>query len=82
MRILDLALTRHRETALAVDLLEALDYRAELAARTGDPAGARDFLAQAGDVPLADAERAALADTLASLDDLAATLPRADAPPA
>ncbi|WP_260191326.1 hypothetical protein [Actinophytocola gossypii] len=74
VRILDTALRRDRHTAAPGELLEALAYRAELAARTDDQAGVRAFLAQAGEVPLTDAERAAYAETLTSLDDLAATL--------
>ncbi|MFD9890311.1 hypothetical protein ACFWY9_13285 [Amycolatopsis sp. NPDC059027] len=73
--ILDNGLRRHQETATPVDLLEALAYRTELAVRTGDPAAARDFLTRAAEVPLTDAERSAVAITLASLHDLAATLP-------
>ena len=40
-RILDGALTRHRESAPATDLVEALVYGAELAMRLGDQARAR-----------------------------------------
>ncbi|CRK58782.1 Histone acetyltransferase HPA2 and related acetyltransferases [Alloactinosynnema sp. L-07] len=79
-RILDNAIQRDHATAAPVDLLEALAYRAELAARTNDPTGARGFLAQAAEIPLTDTERAALTDTLTSLRDLAATLPAADEP--
>ncbi|GAA4535501.1 VOC family protein [Amycolatopsis samaneae] len=76
-RILDNALRRAgEETAPPGDLLEALAYRAELALRTGDPAAARAFLDQASGIPLPEAERTARATTLASLDDLAATLQR------
>jgi hypothetical protein len=75
VRILDNALRRDRQTAAPVDLVSALAYRAELAVRTDDPAGARTFLAQASEVPLTEPERAALTDALASLHDLEATLP-------
>jgi hypothetical protein len=74
-RILDGALLREQSGAAPADLLEALAYRAELAARSDDPAGVRTFLARAEQVPLTDAERDALADVLTSLRDLAATLP-------
>jgi len=78
-RLLDSALRKHRETAAPADLLEALAYRAELAARAGDPAATLDFLAQAREIPLAAADRDALAATFAALDDLergcAPTLP-------
>ncbi|MEU6642322.1 hypothetical protein ABZ863_07200 [Saccharomonospora sp. NPDC046836] len=73
-RILDGALQRDGDTTTGADLVEALAYRAELAVRLDDTAGARGFLARAGEVPLTEAERASLADTLASLHDLAAIL--------
>ncbi|MGH3490685.1 MAG: VOC family protein [Actinopolymorphaceae bacterium] len=73
-RILDSALRRERDTATGADLVEALAYRAELAVRLDDTAGARDFLVQAGEVPLTDAERNSLADTTASLHDLTSAL--------
>jgi hypothetical protein len=73
-RILDNALLRDQATAAPADLLEALAYRAELAARSDDPVGTRTFLTRAEQVPLTDAEREALADTLTSLRDLGATL--------
>jgi hypothetical protein len=80
VRILDAALMRDQDTAPAADLLEALAYRAELAVRSDDAARARDLLAQADRVPLAEAERHALAATLTSLRDLAALLPPTDRP--
>ncbi|MCE7010922.1 hypothetical protein LWC34_50185 [Kibdelosporangium philippinense] len=70
VRILDAALRRDEEAASPVDLVEALAYRAELAARLDDSAGVREFVAQALEVPLTDAERATLATTLAGLQDL------------
>ncbi|GIH26183.1 hypothetical protein Aph01nite_44930 [Acrocarpospora phusangensis] len=73
-RILDNALRRDEAGAAPADLLAALAYRAELAARSDDPEGVRAFLARAERVPLTDAERETLADVLASLRDLAATL--------
>lgn len=72
VRILDIALERDQATAAPVDLVEALAYRAELAVRVDDEAGAREFLARAERVPLSDDERATLAGTLAGLRDLAA----------
>ncbi|MCG5214118.1 VOC family protein [Streptosporangium soli] len=74
-RILDNALLRDQAEATPADLLEALAYRAELAARSDDTAGVRTFLTRAERVPLTDAERDALTDTLTGLRDLAATLP-------
>ncbi len=71
VRILDIALERDQATAAPVDLVEALAYRAELAVRGDDEAGAREFLARAERVPLSDDERATLAGTLAGLRDLA-----------
>ncbi|SMC48018.1 VOC family protein [Kibdelosporangium aridum] len=71
VRILDIALERDQATAAPVDLVEALAYRAELAVRVDDEAGAREFLARAERVPLSDDERATLAGTLAGLRDLA-----------
>ena len=73
-RILDAALERNRDVAGRFELLEALAYRAELAARSGDQVAAREFLDKAADVTLTGAQRRAAADVLASLDDLAATL--------
>ncbi|RSM72390.1 hypothetical protein DMH04_42670 [Kibdelosporangium aridum] len=70
VRILDMALERDQATAAPVDLVEALAYRAELAARVEDEAGVREFSARAEQVPLSDDERAALAGTLAGLRDL------------
>jgi hypothetical protein len=71
-QILDGALERDQDTASATDLVEALAYRAELALRLDDPAAAADALARIRDIPLSEAERDGLAETLASLDDLAA----------
>ena len=76
-QILDDALARNSDTASATELVEALAYRAELAARADDPAAAVDALRRARAVPLSPAERAQLADTLTSLDDLEALVPTA-----
>lgn len=73
-RILDTALSRDADTASNVELVEALGYRAELAVRLEDTAGAREFVKRAGNIPLTDAERESLADTLASLRDIATIL--------
>ena len=70
-QILDGALEREQGTASATELVEALAYRAELALRLDDPAAAADALARIRDIPLSDADRNQLAETLASLDDLA-----------
>ncbi|MFI6291396.1 VOC family protein [Nonomuraea sp. NPDC050790] len=69
-RILDTALRRDRETAAAKDLLEALTYRAELALRADDHTAARDFLAQARQLPATEADQ----DTLTGLRDIEAAL--------
>ena len=71
--ILDQALERNGATAPATDLVEALAYRAELALRVDDTAAAASAIARARGVTLSDAERERLAETLASLDDLALT---------
>ena len=70
--ILDDALVRNGPTASAIDLVEALAYRAELALRAEDTAAATTTIARARGISLSDAERVTLAETLASLDDLAA----------
>jgi hypothetical protein len=71
-QILDGALARDQDTASAIDLVEALTYRAELALRADDHAAAADAIARALAIPLSEAERSRLAETLTSLDDLAA----------
>jgi hypothetical protein len=71
-QILDSALERHQGTASAADLLQALAYRAELAVRAEDTTTAADVLTRAAAIPLSEAERDQLAETLAGLEDLAA----------
>jgi hypothetical protein len=71
-QILDGAIDREGGTASATDLVETLAYRAELALRLDDPAAAAEALARIRDVPLSEAERERLTETLASLEDLAA----------
>ena len=71
-QILDAALERDKDTASVTDLLEALAYRAELALRVDDPAGAASALTRARSITLSEAERDKFAETLASLDDLEA----------
>jgi hypothetical protein len=73
-QILDAALERDGGTASATDRLEALAYRAELAVRLDDSAGGARTLAQARSIALSEAERDAFAETLASFDDLEASL--------
>lgn len=73
-RILDGALTRNRGSAPVTDLVEALAYRAELALRMEATTAARDALAQARTLILADTERERLSETLAGLDDLEAII--------
>ena len=70
--IVDGALARIGATALATDLVETLAYRAELALRADDTAAAATAIARARAITLSDAERVRLAETLVSLDDLAA----------
>ena len=69
--IMDGALARNGPTASATDLVEALAYRADLALRADDAAAAATAIARARGITLSDAERVNLAETLASLDDLA-----------
>jgi hypothetical protein len=73
-KILDDALQRERTTASSTDLLEALAYRAELAVRTGDNAAAANAISEARAIPMTDAECEAVAEALASLDDLSANV--------
>jgi hypothetical protein len=74
VQILDDALARYADPAPATDLLEALAYRPELAVRLKDRPGAVDALTRARSIELTEIERAALPDTIASLDDLEASL--------
>ena len=71
-QILDAALERGGDAASGADLLEALAYRAELALRVNDSAGAAAALTRARSIPLSDADRDKLAETLGSLEDLEA----------
>jgi hypothetical protein len=71
-QILDGAFERSADTASATELLEALAYRAELALRVDDSAGAAAALTRARSIPLSDADRGKVAETLASLDDMEA----------
>lgn len=75
-QILDAALERDRDSASAAELIEALAYRAELAVRADDTSAAEGALARARSLAssLSEAERGALAGTLAGLDDLEAVL--------
>lgn len=73
-KILDSALARDQHDTPPADLLEALVYRAELALRADDSARARTLLDQARAVPLNEAERRRLTETLTNIEDLAATL--------
>ena len=74
-RILDATLKREREAAHAVELVEALVYRAELALRLDDGSRARALLTEAGGIRLGDAERERLTNTLAVARKLEAALP-------
>jgi hypothetical protein len=71
-QILDGALEQHQDTASTADLLQALAYRAELALRAEDTRTAAAVLTRATAIPLSEAERDQLAETLTSLEDLAA----------
>ncbi len=68
--ILDGALERTQADASAVELVDALAYRAELAVRSGDTAGAVAALARARAVPLSADDRDHLTETLSAMDDL------------
>ncbi|MGW5028939.1 VOC family protein, partial [Streptomyces albidoflavus] len=70
-RLLDHALRRHEATAGPAELVEALAYRAELAARAEDAPAVREFLARAEGVPLDEAGRRTSAGTLTALRELA-----------
>lgn len=69
-QILDAALERDRATATAAELVEALAYRAELAIRADDTAAAVAALTRARAIPLTEADRGALTESLAALDDI------------
>ena len=71
-QILDGALERSGDMASATDTLEALAYRAELAVRLDDAAGATAALTRARSITLSEADRDKVAETLAGLDDLEA----------
>ncbi|MGW4372290.1 VOC family protein [Streptomyces albidoflavus] len=79
-RLLDHALRRHEATAGPAELVEALAYRAELAARADDTPGVREFRARVERVTLDGAGRRASADALAALHDLEAALSVRPAP--
>ncbi|WP_406488526.1 VOC family protein [Streptomyces phaeochromogenes] len=74
-RILDSTLTRERDSAHCVELVEALVYRAELALRLDDGPRARALLTEVDGVPLGDGERARLTNTLAVARELEGSLP-------
>jgi hypothetical protein len=78
--ILDAGLERDKDNASAMERVEALAYRSELALRADDLIAASDTLARARAVALTDAERDALAETLAGLEDIEAALQSAQAP--
>jgi hypothetical protein len=77
-RILDATLTRERESAHCVELVETLVYRAELALRLDDASRARALLTEVDGVPLGDGERARLTNTLAVARELEGALPPTD----
>lgn len=69
-RILDATLARAQDSAPAVELVEAMVYRAELALRLDEGEHADALLASVRDMPLTDSDREALSDTLANAADL------------
>ncbi|MBG0831343.1 VOC family protein [Planomonospora sp. ID67723] len=69
-RILDATLARVQDSASAAELVEALVYRAELAMRLDDGERVDALLDRVRDVPLGEADREALAETLAGVRDL------------
>jgi hypothetical protein len=75
-KILDATLARHGAQAPAVDRVEALVYRTELAVRLGDRQRAAAMLAEAGDVELTDDEQSQLTETLASAADFRRAMAR------
>ncbi|WP_447007391.1 hypothetical protein ACRAKI_13380 [Saccharothrix isguenensis] len=68
-KILDGALAR-AEDATAVERVEALAYRAELAFVQEDRTRAEEVLAELGAIPLTAEERERLAETLANVEEL------------
>ncbi|WP_280276113.1 VOC family protein [Nocardia wallacei] len=73
-KILDATLAREQDRAPAIELVEALAYRAELALRADDTPAAVDALTRARAVPLTEAERSELSAHLAGLEDLEAVV--------
>ncbi len=69
-RILDATLAREQDSASAVDLVEVLVYRAELALRLDDGERAGALLARVRETALDDSDRERLADALANAQDL------------
>ena len=69
-RILDGAVTRHRESAPVTDLVEALVYGAELAIRLDDRARAGVLLAEVAAAELTDEQRESLSEALANAAEL------------
>ena len=69
VRVLDMALARHRD-APAADRVRALVYRAELAVAMGTPEDAMPSLASLRNEPLDDADRATLRAELARAAEL------------
>ncbi|MEV0122096.1 VOC family protein [Streptomyces sp. NPDC050703] len=74
VKVLDANLAREEATALPVDLVEALVYRAELALRQAEPERARALLARVRAIPLEEGERRRLADSLTLAEELAGDL--------
>ena len=72
--ILDAALERDGDNASAIELVEALAYRAELALRLDDIGGADAALQRARSINLSKGDHEKAAETLASLNDLEAAM--------
>lgn len=79
-RILDATLQRHGSSAPAVDRVEALVYRAELAVRLGEGPRAASLLTEVRNVELRDDDRDRLQDALANAAELLAALQAQDVP--
>jgi catechol 2,3-dioxygenase-like lactoylglutathione lyase family enzyme len=74
-KILDATLAKTADDTPARELVEALAYRAELAARQGDQPLTRQLLDRLHQVDLTDQDRESLAPTLAAAADLIDQLP-------
>jgi hypothetical protein len=69
-KVLDRALARTGETPTAVQLVQLLVLRADVAQRTQDPERAAELLERAAAVPLEDGERESVRDDLRRAEEL------------